>query len=128
MTVRLRMAVHGTKGNRIFHLVAIDHRRRRDGKPMELLGVYDPSPKFDKLGEQSYKTMKWSVDRIKYWLGVGAVPSKPVVRFLEWGGVIPPDSRYHPKPWSTSTPDSSSSVPEPSDPPPTTTSPPQPMQ
>lgn len=84
MTVRLRMAVHGTKRNRIFHLVAIDHRRRRDGKPIELLGMYDPYPNVDKVGEHSYKTMKWSVDRIKYWLGVGAVPSKPVVRFLEW--------------------------------------------
>ena len=87
MTVRLRMAVHGTKRNRIFHLVAIDYRRRRDGKPIELLGVYDPSPKFDKFGDQSCKTMKWSVDRIKYWLGVGAVPSKPVVRYLEWVGL-----------------------------------------
>ena len=86
MTVRLRMAVHGTKRNRIFHLVAIDHRRRRDGKPIELLGMYDPYPNFDKHGEHSHKTMKWSVDRIKYWLGVGAVPSKPVVRFLEWVG------------------------------------------
>ncbi|KAI6153669.1 ribosomal protein S16 [Pisolithus tinctorius] len=100
MTVRLRMALHGTRHNRIFHLVAIDHRRRRDAKPIELLGVFEPSPKLDKVGEHSYKTMKWSVDRIKYWLGVGAVPSKPVTRFLEWGGIIPPDSRYSSKPLS----------------------------
>ncbi|KIK28375.1 hypothetical protein PISMIDRAFT_579924 [Pisolithus microcarpus 441] len=98
MTVRLRMAVHGAKNNRIFHLVAIDHRRRRDAKPIELLGIFEPSPKLDKVGERSCKTMRWSVDRIKYWLGVGAVPSKPVTRFLEWGGITLSDPGSHPKP------------------------------
>lgn len=60
---------------------------------MELLGIYDPALK---LGD-SHKTVKWSVDRIKYWLGVGALPSKSVVKLLERGGVLPPDSKYHPK-------------------------------
>ncbi|KAG2150100.1 ribosomal protein S16 domain-containing protein [Suillus cothurnatus] len=93
MPVRLRMAMHGRRHNRIFHLVAINQRTRRDAKPMELLGIYDPALK---LGD-SHKTVKWSVDRIKYWLGVGALPSKSVVKLLERGGVLPPDSKYHPK-------------------------------
>jgi len=46
---------------------------------------------------EKHKTVEWSVNRIKYWLGVGATPSKTVVRLLEMGGVIPPDSKYHPK-------------------------------
>ena len=79
MPVRLRMAMHGQRHNRIFHLVAINQRARRDAKPMELLGIYDPAPK---LGD-THKTVKWSVDRIKYWLGVGALPSKSVVKLLE---------------------------------------------
>jgi small subunit ribosomal protein S16 len=33
--------------------------------------------------DQKHKTVEWSVDRIKYWLGVGALPSKTVVRLLE---------------------------------------------
>ncbi|KAG2061743.1 ribosomal protein S16 [Suillus hirtellus] len=93
MPVRLRMAMHGQRHNRIFHLVAINQRTRRDAKPMELLGIYDPALK---LGD-THKTVKWSVDRIKYWLGVGALPSKSVVKLLERGGVLPPDSKYHPK-------------------------------
>ncbi|KAG2159755.1 ribosomal protein S16 domain-containing protein, partial [Suillus bovinus] len=93
MPVRLRMAMHGRRHNRIFHLVAINQRTRRDAKPMELLGIYDPALK---LGD-THKTVKWSVDRIKYWLGVGALPSKSVVKLLELGGVLPPDSKYHPK-------------------------------
>jgi small subunit ribosomal protein S16 len=80
MPVRLRLSLHGNRNNRIFHLVAIDLRKRRDGKPIELLGIYDPRLR---LG-QEHKTMRWSVDRIAYWLEKGgALPSKPVVRLLE---------------------------------------------
>ncbi|KAI0307900.1 ribosomal protein S16 domain-containing protein [Multifurca ochricompacta] len=93
MPVRLRLSMHGNKNNRIFHLVATDLRKRRDAKPIELLGIYDPRVH---LG-QEHKTMHWSVDRIRYWLEKGAaLPSKPVVRLLERGGIIPPNSKYHP--------------------------------
>ena len=78
MTVRLRLAVHGVRHNRIFHLVAVDQRKRRNAKPIELLGVYRPrvEPK------SPHKSVEWSVDRIKYWLGVGAQPSDSVVKLL----------------------------------------------
>ena len=80
MPVRLRFSLHGRRNNRIFHLVATDLRKRRDAKPIELLGVYDP-----RLGlGQEHKTMHWSVERILYWLEKGgAQPSKPVVKLLE---------------------------------------------
>ena len=79
MPMRIRLAVHGLRNHRIFHLVAIDGRRRRDGKPVELLGIYQPHLK---PGEDK-KVVEWSVDRIRYWLQVGAVPSKSVVKLLE---------------------------------------------
>src|SRR6266404_4827149 len=80
MPVRLRLSLHGLRHNRIFHLVAVDIRKRRDAKPIELLGVYDPRLR---LGQES-KTMHWSVDRIFYWLEKGgAQPSKSVVKLLE---------------------------------------------
>jgi small subunit ribosomal protein S16 len=72
--------------------------------------------------------MHWSAERIKYWLERGAaLPSKPVVKLLERvrfalrtsflflmcsemchkGGIIPPNSKYHPKlREATSTPSS----------------------
>jgi|SRR5712672_1449526 len=114
MPVRLRFSLHGNRNNRIFHLVATDLRKRRDAKPIELLGIYDPRLR---LG-QEHKTVHWSVERIKYWLEKGgALPSKPVVKLLEkvrrsslslslyrpsersvtQGGIIPPNSKYHPK-------------------------------
>ncbi|KIJ21840.1 hypothetical protein PAXINDRAFT_65003 [Paxillus involutus ATCC 200175] len=108
MPIRIRMAMHGRKHNKIFHLVAIDQRKCRDAKPAELLGIYNPALK---MGE-THKTVQWSVDRIKYWLGVGALPSKSAVRLLEWGGVIPPDSKYHPKALGPRTTSGSSQVAE----------------
>ncbi|KAL0951321.1 hypothetical protein HGRIS_008027 [Hohenbuehelia grisea] len=93
MPIRLRFQLHGTRHSRIFHLVAIDQRVRRDGKPAELLGIYNPRLQ---LG-QPEKSMEWSVDRIKYWLSVGATPTKSVAKFLEIGRIIKPDTRWHPR-------------------------------
>jgi small subunit ribosomal protein S16 len=91
MPVRLRLSLHGNRNNRIFHLVAIDARKRRDAKPIELLGVYDPRLRLD--GHQEHKTMQWSVERIMYWLQKGgALPSKPVVKLLEWVRHVNPPS------------------------------------
>ena len=73
------MAVHGVRNNRIFHLVAVNQRQRRNVKPIELLGVYNPRLK---PGE-STKTIEWSVQRIQYWLGVGATPTTTVAKLLE---------------------------------------------
>lgn len=78
MVVRLRLALHGARHNRIFHLVAIDHAVRRNAKPIETLGVFDPRL----VPGQTYKTVEWSVDRIKYWLRQGAMPSNSVVKLL----------------------------------------------
>jgi small subunit ribosomal protein S16 len=84
MPVRLRLSLHGNRNNRIFHLIAIDARKRRDAKPIELLGIYNPRLRLGHQ-EQEHKTMHWSVERITYWLQRGgALPSKSVVKLLEW--------------------------------------------
>jgi small subunit ribosomal protein S16 len=87
MPVRLRLAMQGRRNNRSFRLVAIDHRKRRDAKPLETLGVYNHRVGSEN-NDKPIKTMEWSVDRIKYWLGVGAQPSKPVVKLLEMVRVL----------------------------------------
>ncbi|KAJ3734741.1 ribosomal protein S16 [Lentinula guzmanii] len=92
MPMRLRLAVHGFRHDRVFHLVAINQRTRRNGKPTELLGIYDPRVK---PGGKDHKTMEWSVGRIRYWLDVGAIPSKSVVRLLTMGNILKPGSPYH---------------------------------
>ena len=79
MPVRIRMSVHGPRNRRIFHINVVEGRKKRDAKPAELLGIYDPHIP---VGEKT-KTIQWSVDRIRYWLSVGAQPSTSVVKLLE---------------------------------------------
>ncbi|KAJ3507283.1 hypothetical protein NLJ89_g6388 [Agrocybe chaxingu] len=90
MPVRIRMAMHGQAHRKLFHIVAINSKLRRDAKPAELLGIYDPHA-FD---ERNPRVVRWSVDRIRYWLSVGAVPSKSVTRLLELGGILAKDSPF----------------------------------
>jgi len=85
--------MHGHRHSKIFHLVAVNQRSRRDAKPTELLGIYNPHMA---LGQKA-KTIEWSVDRIRYWLHVGAIPSKRVVKLLELGKILTSDSPYHSK-------------------------------
>ncbi|KAL1951552.1 hypothetical protein VTO73DRAFT_701 [Trametes versicolor] len=92
MAVRIRIAVHGVRNNRIFHIVAVNQRQRRNAKPIELLGVYNPRLK---PGE-STKTIEWSVQRIKYWLKVGATPSDTVTELLQMGGILAPNNALLP--------------------------------
>ncbi|KAI0080299.1 ribosomal protein S16 [Panus rudis PR-1116 ss-1] len=91
MAVRLRFAMHGPRHNRIFHLVAIDQRSRRNAKPIETLAIFNPRLQ----SGQETKTVEWSVPRIRYWLREGAQPSPSVVRLLTMGGILSPNSRYH---------------------------------
>ena len=78
MAVRIRLAMHGIRHNRIFHMVAIDHEARRNAKPIETLAIFDPKVK---LG-QTQKTVQWSVDRIRYWLEKGAKPSESAIKLM----------------------------------------------
>ena len=83
MAIRLRLAMHGCRHRRVFHLVAIDSQLRRDAKPAELLGVYDPHTK-----EDNARVIRWSVNRIRYWLSVGATPSKSALKMLELASTL----------------------------------------
>lgn len=101
MPIRIRLARHGQKHAPVFHLVAINSSKRRDAKPLEKLGEYDPIPRIPKelanfppkanvfgAKEQQYtvpkeKRIEWNVERIRYWLDVGAQPTRSAVKLLE---------------------------------------------
>lgn len=80
MPIRLRFAVHGVRNHRIFHLVAIDQRRRRNARPLELLGKY--YPRVEENVQTPVKRMEWAVDRVRFWLDHGALPTEAVERVL----------------------------------------------
>ena len=76
MAVRIRMKMMGRKHRQYFRIVAIDARQPRDGRIIEELGSYDPMIR----NTDDRVTLK--PDRIKYWLGVGALPSENVAVLL----------------------------------------------
>jgi small subunit ribosomal protein S16 len=70
VAVRIRMKKMGRKHRIYFRIVAIDSRQPRDGRVLEELGTYDP------LVPDVEATTTLKPDRIKYWMGVGALPSE----------------------------------------------------
>ena len=77
MAVRIRMKQMGRKHRHFFRIVAIDGRQPRDGKIIEELGSYDPQV------HDTNNRVVLKPDRIKYWMGVGALPSEKVAVLLK---------------------------------------------
>ena len=84
MPVRIRRARIGQKNRPFYRIFVADSRAPRDGKHLEEVGHYDPIPSKD-----SHKHVGLNIDRIKYWLSVGAQPSDTVRRILSQAGIIP---------------------------------------
>ena len=85
MGVRIRLARHGRVHSAFYRLVACDSRSPRSGKHLEILGTYDPHPS----KSDGTKELRLNVDRIKYWIGVGARGTRPVDKLLGRFGLLP---------------------------------------
>jgi small subunit ribosomal protein S16 len=81
MAVKLRFKRMGRKNAVFFRLSAIDSQSPRDGRVIEELGYYNPREK-----EQA-KQFVAKLDRCKYWLDSGAVPSKTLSTMLKRSGL-----------------------------------------
>lgn len=81
MAVKLRLKRMGRANHAFFRLNAIDSRSPRDGRVIEELGFYDPTNK------DQAKQFVAKLDRCKYWLDTGAVPSETVSSLLKKSGV-----------------------------------------
>ena len=75
MAVKLRLKREGSKDRPIFKIVATDSRRRRDCRPIELIGSYNPAIK----GEN----FQIDLERVDYWLSEGAQVSDTVGSFIK---------------------------------------------
>lgn len=78
--VVLRFKRMGRAHRPFYRLGAMDKRSQRDGRVIEELGWYDP------LGPDD-KKLNFNVDRIKYWLSVGAQPSETVADLIKQVGI-----------------------------------------
>ncbi|KAL6243316.1 37S ribosomal protein S16, mitochondrial [Rhinocladiella similis] len=104
MVLRIRLARFGTKRAPVYNIVLAQAKSARGKKPIEVLGTYDPIPRLPlatpdtpeylsdgtKFVPRRYKDIKLDTSRTKYWLGVGAQPTEPVVKLLSMIGLIEP--------------------------------------
>ncbi len=82
MSLKIRLTRGGTKKRPFYSVVVADSRSPRDGRFIEKLGTYNPM--LDK-GHADRIVLK--AERIKHWMGVGALPSDRVQRFLADAGL-----------------------------------------
>jgi small subunit ribosomal protein S16 len=75
MSVKIRLKRCGTKNYPVYRVVVADSRSPRDGKFIEEVGTYQPM--------QKGKNFEINLDRVKYWVGVGALPSDTVSSFIK---------------------------------------------
>ena len=73
--VALRLNRQGTKDRPYYKIVAVDSRKRRDGRFIEQLGTYDPM----KEGE-NYTI---DLEKVDAWVGNGAQPSDTVSSIIK---------------------------------------------
>ncbi len=76
--IKLRLKRFGKKREASFRLVAVNSTSRRDGRPLEELGFYNPRTKETRLDTEA----------IRARLEQGAQPTDTVVTLLERGGLL----------------------------------------
>jgi len=76
MAVKIRMTRMGRRHRPFFRINVVDSRNPRDGRIIEKLGYYDP------LVKDPEKQVVLDLDRARYWLDNGAIPSDTVSQML----------------------------------------------
>ncbi|MRG71850.1 30S ribosomal protein S16 [Alphaproteobacteria bacterium HT1-32] len=84
MSLRIRLSRGGAKKRPYYRIVIADSRSPRDGKFIERVGTYNPM-----VPQDHPERILLKEDRIKYWMGVGALPSERVAKFLGQADIIP---------------------------------------
>ncbi len=74
--VKIRLSRGGVRKRPFYHIVAADHRNKRDGRFLEQLGFFNP---LATGGEQS---LRINLERTRYWTGHGAQVSDRVTRLI----------------------------------------------
>lgn len=97
MAVRIRMKRLGRKHRPFFRVCVMDARKQRDGKAIEEVGHYDP------MVRDKSQRVQLNLERIDYWISVGAQPSEKVAALIKkvktntFGTAAPPPPMIPPK-------------------------------
>jgi small subunit ribosomal protein S16 len=80
MPVKIRLTRQGRKKKPYYHVVVADSRAPRDGRYIELIGMYDPST--------TPATINLNFDKAIDWLQKGAQPTDTCRAILSYKGVM----------------------------------------
>lgn len=78
MAMKIRLTRMGSKKRPFYRIVAIDGSKRRDGRPSEYLGHYNPMTEPVEV--------KVDMEKVEKWLARGAEPSNTVRSLLKQAG------------------------------------------
>jgi small subunit ribosomal protein S16 len=84
--VRIRLRRIGLKGQPTYRVVAADKESPRDGRFLEILGVYNP--------RTQPATIHLKEDRVYHWMKNGALPSESVSQVFKSSGVLDRFERF----------------------------------
>ncbi len=84
--VRIRLRRIGLKGQPTYRIVAAEKEAPRDGRFLEILGVYNP--------RTNPATIKLKEDRIYHWMKNGAQPSDSVEQIFKTAGTLERFERF----------------------------------
>lgn len=73
--VSIRLNRQGSKDRPFYKIVAVDSRKRRDGRYIEQIGTYNPM--------QDGHNFELDLERYEHWVGVGAKPSETVTNIAK---------------------------------------------
>ena len=73
--VKIRLTRGGSKKRPYYKVTAIDERKRRDGRPLEYLGTYDPKPEAEEI--------KLDIEGIEKWVAKGAQVTETVANLMK---------------------------------------------
>lgn len=78
MAMKIRLTRMGSKKRPFYRIVALDSKTRRDGRPVEYLGHYNP------MVEPA--EVKVDMEKVEKWIAKGATPSNTVRSLLKQAG------------------------------------------
>jgi len=76
--LKLRLKRLGRKGSPSYRLVIMENTCRRDGRPIDEVGYYNPIS----------KKYNFEVEKIQKWLGYGVKPTETVLNLLKKAEII----------------------------------------
>ncbi len=82
MALKIRLSRVGAKRQPSYRLVVTDSRAPRDGRFIEKVGTHNPRVPRD---HKEWLVLK--AERIKHWMGVGALPTERAQRLLSTVGI-----------------------------------------